>query len=182
MFSKKPASPKEIGSLIGAGTSITGDVTFSGGLRIDGTVHGAVRCVDGEKGGMLVISEHGTVDGEVRAAHLVVAGRIHGPVFASELVELQPKARVEGDVHYRALEMHNGAVVDGMLVHGHSESRTSLKLAIASPKVETVVVKEKDERDAKDREAKERDPRDRDAKDRDGKSKDALADRPARVG
>jgi len=126
---KKPANQKEIGSLIGSGTSIEGDVTFSGGLRIDGMVRGAVRCVDGEQGGMLVISEHGTVDGEVRAAHLVVAGRIHGPVFASELVELQPKARVEGDVHYRALEMHNGAVVDGLLVHSGGEGKSGLKLA-----------------------------------------------------
>jgi cytoskeletal protein CcmA (bactofilin family) len=161
MFSKKPASPKEIGSLIGAGTSITGDVTFSGGLRVDGTVKGAVRCVDGEKGGMLVISEHGTVDGEVRAAHLVVAGRIHGPVFASELVELQPKARVEGDVHYRALEMHNGAVVDGMLIHGPGEARSGLKLAIAAPKDgKEVLDREARDREAKGREAKdkERDP------------------------
>ncbi len=117
MFGKKPAAAKEIGSLIGAGTTVTGDVLFTGGLRIDGVVKGAVRCVDGEKGGMLVVSEHGTVEGEVRTAHLVVAGRIVGPVYASELVELQPKARVTGDVHYRALEMHHGAVVEGTLAH-----------------------------------------------------------------
>lgn len=117
MFGKKPAAPKEIGSLIGAGTTVTGDVLFSGGLRIDGVVKGAVRCTDGEKGGMLVVSEHGAVEGEVCTAHLVVAGRIVGPVYASELVELQPKARVTGDVHYRALEMHHGAVVEGTLAH-----------------------------------------------------------------
>lgn len=134
MFSKKPAAPKEIGSLIGAGTTVTGDVLFSGGLRIDGVVKGAVRCTDGEKGGMLVVSEHGTVEGEVRTAHLVVAGRIVGPVYASELVELQPKARVTGDVHYRALEMHHGAVVEGTLAHRSApelkiEPKLALKLA-----------------------------------------------------
>lgn len=138
MFGKRPITPKEIASLIGAGSIIEGDITFSGGLRIDGTVRGAVRCVDGDKGGMLVISEHGSVEGEVRAAHLVVAGRIAGPVFAKELVELQPKARILGDVHYRALEMHHGAVVEGLLVHQSSaEPRTTnLKLAIAAPKSE----------------------------------------------
>lgn len=131
MFSKKPAAPKEIGSLIGAGTTVTGDVLFTGGLRIDGVVKGAVRCTDGEKGGMLVISEHGTVEGEVRTAHLVVAGRIVGPVYASELVELQPKARVTGDVHYRALEMHHGAVVEGTLAHRSApELKTEPKLAL----------------------------------------------------
>lgn len=114
---KRSTSSKEIGSLIGSGTTLVGDITFSKGLRIDGVVRGAVKCVDGEKSGILVISEHGRVEGEVRAAHLVVAGTIAGPVYASDLVELQPKARITGDVHYRALEMHHGAVIDGQLVH-----------------------------------------------------------------
>lgn len=141
MFGNKtPASSKEIGSLIGVGTTLVGDITFSGGLRIDGTVRGAVRCTEGEKGGMLVVSEHGRIEGEVRAAHLVVAGSIAGPVFASELVELQPKARLAGDLNYRALEMHHGAVVDGRLVHQGDEARSnasSLKLAHSTAKSET---------------------------------------------
>lgn len=116
MFGKK-AIPNEIGSLIGAGTTVQGDVTFSGGLRVDGMVRGAVRCADGDKGGVLVISEHGCIEGEVRASHLVVAGRIQGPVHASELVELQPKAQVHGDLQYRAIEMHHGAIVEGLMVH-----------------------------------------------------------------
>ncbi len=144
MFSKKATAPKEIGSLIGTGTTVIGDLVFSGGLRIDGQVKGAVRCVDGEKGGMLVISETGVVEGEVRAAHLVVAGRIIGPVCASELVELQPKARVTGDLRYRAVEMHHGAIVDGTLMHDAGDGTTTksgppptLKLAVASTKSET---------------------------------------------
>ena len=68
MFGKKPIA-QEIGSLIGSGTTVTGDVSFSGGLRVDGVVRGAVRCSDLEKGGMLVVSEHGTIEGEVRASH-----------------------------------------------------------------------------------------------------------------
>ena len=140
MFNKQATSQKEIASLIGSGTTLVGDIAFSGGLRIDGTVRGAVRCVDGEKAGMLVISELGAVEGEVRAAHLVVAGRINGPVYASELVELQPKARIAGDVHYRALEMHNGAIVDGMLVYapGENTGKAGLKLAAQNPRPEAV--------------------------------------------
>lgn len=143
MFSKKATAPKEIGSLIGSGTTVIGDLVFSGGVRIDGQVKGAVRCVDGEKGGMLVISETGAVEGEVRAAHLVVAGRITGPVYASELVELQPKARVTGDLRYRALEMHHGAIVDGTLMHEAGDGTTTksgppptLKLAVTSTKLD----------------------------------------------
>jgi len=148
MFGKRPVSPKEIASLIGVGSTISGDITFSGGLRVDGTVRGAVRCSDGEKSGMLVISEHGSVEGEVRAAHLVVAGRITGPVYVTELVELQPKARIVGDVHYRALEMHHGAVVEGLLVHEsvqESPRTIGLKLAVAAPKLEPIAIEPKAE-------------------------------------
>jgi len=133
MFGKK-AIPQEIGSLIGTGTTVTGDLNFSGGLRIDGVVRGSVRCTEGEKSGMLVISEHGVIEGEVRAGHIVVAGRIQGPVHAAELIELQPKARVQGDVHYRALEMHHGAIVEGMMVYAQSETRAALKLAAGAPR------------------------------------------------
>jgi cytoskeletal protein CcmA (bactofilin family) len=139
MFGSKRNGQSQIGSLIGAGTTVRGDMTFTGGLRIDGTVLGSVHCADADKGGMLVISETGAVEGEVRAGHLVVAGRITGPVTASELLELQPKARVHGDVRYRALEMHHGAIVEGTLSHegGAIESTSrpaTLKLAAAAPR------------------------------------------------
>ena len=143
MFGKKSNGDKHIASLIGNGSTVVGDLTFSGGLRIDGTVRSSVRCDGGEDAGMLVISEQGVVEGEVRAAHLVVAGRIAGPVYTTELIELQPKARVNGDVQYRALEMHHGAIVEGRLVHesGAQESRGNIKLAIAAsgaaPKTES---------------------------------------------
>lgn len=127
MFSKQ-RSQHEIGSLIGATTTVTGNLEFTGGLRIDGTVKGSVRCVDGERGGMLVVSESGHIEGEVRAGHLVVAGRISGPVTAAHLIELQPKARVLGDVRYRALEMHHGAIVEGMMVHMSADGKTETRI------------------------------------------------------
>jgi len=134
MFGKRANGDKHIASLIGAGSSLAGDLTFAGGLRIDGVVQGSVRCVGGEGAGMLVISEKGGVEGEVRAAHLVVAGRITGNVYTTELIELQPTAKIVGDVRYRALEIHQGAVVEGKLVHesGAQELRSAPKLAVAA--------------------------------------------------
>ncbi len=114
MFGRKTKST--IDSLIGIATKIEGNVHFKGGLRIDGHVKGNVTA-DDEQDGMLVISEHAKVEGEVRVAYLVVNGEITGPVFSSELLELQPKARITGDVNYKALEMHGGAVVSGKLTH-----------------------------------------------------------------
>lgn len=129
MFSRK--AKNTIDSLIGIATRIEGNVLFKGGLRIDGHVKGNVigEPVDGTS--MLVISAQAKIEGEVRAAHLVVNGEIIGSVFSSELLELQPKARITGDVHYKALEMHGGALVTGKLTHAASDEPI-LKLAAAS--------------------------------------------------
>jgi cytoskeletal protein CcmA (bactofilin family) len=112
---KPGAKPQSIDSLIGAGTVIEGNISFSGGLRIDGTVRGNIAST-GDQPGMLVISEHADVAGEIRVNHVVVNGRIEGPVHASESLDLQSKAHVTGDVHYRRLEIQGGAVIQGMMV------------------------------------------------------------------
>ena len=121
MFNEKKSAPpqKRIDCLIGAGTTVRGDLTFVGGLRIDGQVAGNVATVDGQAG-TLVISEHARVDGEIRVSHIVINGTVNGPVAASDYLELQPKARVTGDVSYKTLEMHVGAVVQGRLNHAAS--------------------------------------------------------------
>ncbi|HJV84836.1 MAG TPA: polymer-forming cytoskeletal protein [Noviherbaspirillum sp.] len=119
-----------IDSLIGISTRIEGNVHFQGGLRIDGQVKGNVVAT-GEEPSMLVISEHAKVEGEVRVAHLVVNGEIVGPVHSSELLELQPRARITGDVYYKALEMHGGALVAGKLTHDQV-GEPVLKLALSN--------------------------------------------------
>jgi cytoskeletal protein CcmA (bactofilin family) len=119
-----------IDSLIGISTTIEGNVHFKGGLRIDGHVKGNV-VAESEEDSMLVISEHAKVEGEVRVAHLVVNGEIVGPVHSSLLLELQPRARITGDVHYKALEMHGGALVSGKLAHDQV-GEPVLKLAMSN--------------------------------------------------
>lgn len=117
MFNKKASKPQNrIDSLIGAGTTIEGDLNFAGGMRIDGHVNGNVIAAPG-KPSTLVLSEHARVDGEVHVTHLVVNGTITGPVTASEYLELQSKAKVNGDVHYKTLEIQLGAIVEGRLIH-----------------------------------------------------------------
>ena len=113
---KKGSTQKRIDSLIGAGTLVHGDVTFSGGLRIDGHVEGNVIAANGEPA-TLVVSEQALVDGEIRVSHVVVNGTVNGQVTADDHLELQPKARIVGDVSYRTVEMHVGAVVEGRLSH-----------------------------------------------------------------
>lgn len=115
MFGKKHQT-SSIDSLIGVGSEIEGDIIFSGGLRIDGVVKGNVRG-NGEKPCTLVLSEMARVEGEISVAHVVINGSVVGPVRATEYIELMPKSKVSGDVHYKSIEMHVGAIVQGRLVH-----------------------------------------------------------------
>ena len=128
MFGRK--TKNTIDSLIGNSTTIEGNLYFKGGLRIDGIVRGNV-IADSDETSMLVISEHAKVEGEVRVAYLVINGEITGPVHSSELLELQPKARITGDVYYKALEMHGGAIVSGQLTHDQA-GEAVLKLAMSN--------------------------------------------------
>ena len=131
MFSKKSNKPMgRIDSLIGAGTKVVGDVTFEGGLRVDGEIKGNVISASGDQHSSLVVSEQARIEGEINVSHLVINGTVIGPVFSSELLELQSHARVTGDVQYNTIEIHLGAVVQGRLVHQGATAKTiELKLA-----------------------------------------------------
>lgn len=128
MFGKKKQPP--IKSLIAQGTRIEGNVVFHDGLRVDGEVVGDIRASD-EQSSILVISESASVSGQIHADHVIINGTVKGPVFAFDLLELQPKARIEGDVSYKALEMHQGAMISGQLkpMTGGLEDKPTLKLA-----------------------------------------------------
>lgn len=117
MFAKKNngTAVNQIDSLIGKGTRIEGNVLFSGGLRVDGEIAGRVTAESGLPS-TLVLSEHARIDGEVTVGHLIVNGAINGPVHASEFLEMQPKARIAGDVSYAMIEIQQGAVVEGRLL------------------------------------------------------------------
>ena len=133
MFSNKAAKPQSrIDSLIGATTRIEGNVFFSGGLRVDGAVRGNVAALP-DQAGTLVVSEQARIDGEVSASHIVVNGTIVGPVHAAESLELQAGSRVKGDVHYKSLEIQQGAIVEGRLVHqDDAEQVKGVELKLAS--------------------------------------------------
>ena len=115
MFGKKrPKVIDRIDTLISAGTEISGDLTFSGGMRIDGIVRGNVTAT-GNMDGALVLSQAARVEGEIKVTHAVVNGTILGPLQAKDYVELQSKAKVTGDVSYRTIEVQIGAVAQGRL-------------------------------------------------------------------
>ncbi len=126
-WKKTPA----IRTLIGEGTVVQGEIRFTDGLRIDGEVIGNITA-GGDKRSMLVISEKAKITGRVRAGHVVINGLVNGPVESEDLLELQPKARIVGDVKYEALEMHQGATIDGELHPMKAEDKPALKLAASN--------------------------------------------------
>ena len=127
----KSNKPSPIDSLIGAGTTVIGDVQFIGGLRVDGHVKGNIKAI-GDKPGTLVLSELAKVEGEIDVGHVVINGTVAGPVRAKEYLELLSKARVTGDVSYKTIEIHVGAIVMGRLMH-EGEKKLSDKVIEFKP-------------------------------------------------
>ena len=96
---------------------------------MDGNVTGNIHAQD-DGSSILVISEAARVQGEVRANHIIINGTVIGPVYAASMLELQPKARIEGDIDYAALEMHQGALIAGQLRPiVEAQEKPTLKLA-----------------------------------------------------
>ena len=126
---RKPLA--KIDTLIGAGAFIEGNIRFSGGLRIDGTVKGNVEAAEGAASSTLILSEQARIEGSVAVSYLVTNGTVVGQVSVAECLEMQPRAKIVGDVEYSLIEMHQGAVVEGRLVHGVSKSG-ELKLAVSN--------------------------------------------------
>ncbi len=117
MFGKKKAfSSARIDTLVGQGTEINGDLIFSGGLHVDGKINGNVVAEEGSTA-ILILSEFGRIEGEVKVPNMVLNGEIIGDVYGSIRVELAPKSRVKGSVYYNLIEMTIGAEVNGGLIH-----------------------------------------------------------------
>ena len=115
-FRKANKIDSRIDTLVGAETRIEGDLHFNGGLRVDGDIRGNVIEQNGTPS-TLILSEHGNIEGAVTAAKIVLNGKVIGPVRSSHFIELQTKARIVGDLYYKSLEMHTGAVIEGKLVY-----------------------------------------------------------------
>jgi cytoskeletal protein CcmA (bactofilin family) len=117
MFRRKSQPSIEVSklsSLIAPGVEIVGDVIISDGLRVDGHVEGDVLCKPGTRG-LLVLSEKGSISGAVKVHDAVVNGTIRGDLEVEHFLELQPNARVTGNIVYRQLKMDCGATVEGRL-------------------------------------------------------------------
>ncbi|MDO3721820.1 polymer-forming cytoskeletal protein [Marinobacter sp. chi1] len=120
MLRKKKQKPRRpagnFDTLISAKTTVDGDITFSGGLHVDGQVRGKVVAEEGSEA-VLRISEIGDIAGDIVAPHVIINGKVHGDVYSSTHLELAENAAISGNVYYNLIEMAMGASVNGNLVH-----------------------------------------------------------------
>ena len=139
MFSKKPeqTSPgaparnpvrsvaSSTFSVIGADVAIRGDIEASADLHVDGTVIGDLVCAS------LVQGETSRIEGAITADSARLSGAVKGTITARDLVILR-SARIEGDVHYEALTIEQGAQVDGKFAPDAGKPRAA---AVPQPAV-----------------------------------------------
>ena len=124
MFARKKQPVMD--SVVANGTRIEGNVFFVSGICIQGEVTGDITASSADSS-LLVITETSKVHGTVRAAHVIVNGQVTG-------TELQSKARITGNVHYKSLEMHQGAVIAGEMCPAAEpiEEKPPLQLSASS--------------------------------------------------
>ena len=122
---RQPSGPADT-SLIARGTTIRGDIRFTGTLHLDGQVEGAVLA-DAGSNAILTVSEVGRVVGDIRVPHAVIDGTVVGNIHATDRLELAAQARIQGDISYAVLEMTAGAQVNGKFSHqGGTEAQRQL--------------------------------------------------------
>ncbi len=118
--------------LIGNGIEFNGDLTFSGGLHVDGRVIGSIESKPGESARM-TLSNEGIIDGSVRTCDAEINGTINGDVHATGSVVLHPQSHVNGNVYYERIEIRRGACINGKLIATHEKGQKSSILNKLNP-------------------------------------------------
>ena len=123
-------------TLISSETTITGDISFTGQLDVEGTVVGSIQATSGDA--VLRVVSGGRVAGEIKVPHATVNGKVEGDVHSSERLVLSEQAIVDGDVYYNLIEMSAGAKVNGGLRHSSNvaddlAAKREAKAAEATP-------------------------------------------------
>ncbi|QNP41594.1 bactofilin family protein [Lysobacter solisilvae (ex Woo and Kim 2020)] len=128
---KAAIAPGQVDTLIGPQVVIRGDFHFVGGLYVEGRIIGKVIASNGEAA-QVTIAETGVIEGEVRAPNVVINGQLVGDAYG-EQVEMHPKARVNGNVHYQVIEMIAGSTLTGRLVHAETVAASAPDTANVTP-------------------------------------------------
>ena len=120
MFSRKTVS-EEFNGFLAEGTSVNGDLHFSGTLHLNGNVRGSISTSD-----VLIIGEHAIVDAEIKAGEIQIYGKVTGNIDCAGRVEICETGRVRGDVRTPKLIIKEGATFEGTSLAATAEAGSSL--------------------------------------------------------
>ena len=105
----------KIDTLVGSSTELNGDISYTGGLHVEGVIKGNVSS-NGDDSSLLIVAVTGRIEGEVNVPNVSVNGTVIGDIHASQHVELAKNAKITGCIYYKVIEMEPGAEVNGQLV------------------------------------------------------------------
>jgi cytoskeletal protein CcmA (bactofilin family) len=112
------------GAYLDAGSKISGKLHFETPARIDGQVDGEINAKDS-----LTIGESAVVSAQVRAASVIVAGKVSGDIVALHRIEIRPSAKVMGNITAPTLVINEGALFEGhcaMQPEAHDERKVTV--------------------------------------------------------
>ncbi len=111
-------SPNGSVNIINEGTQITGDITASGDIRIDGELKGNINAK-----GKLVIGPKGSVEGEINCKNIEVSGSLKGKINVSELLTMKSTSLIYGEITAGKLAVEPGALFTGSCTMGESDEK-----------------------------------------------------------
>jgi len=115
---QSPNNHDVVQCLIGRGIEFKGELSFTGGLHIDGRVIGSIKN-QADSTGRITLSREGIVDGNVTTCDAEINGTVNGDIHATGCVVLHPHSHVSGDVYYERIEIRRGACINGKLIATH---------------------------------------------------------------
>ena len=111
---KKKRKFVAITTLIDKDIVISGDTSYTGGIRIDGKIKGNLK-VHGDEGSLLIMGYGSTITGDVEVEKAIINGEINGNVKCHDYLELNTNAIVNGSIEYDIIEIHEGSKINGNL-------------------------------------------------------------------
>ena len=123
---KKKRKFVAITTLIDKDIVISGDTTYTGGIRVDGKIKGNLK-VHGDEGSLLIMGYGSKITGDVEVEKAIINGEINGNVKCHDYLELNTNAIVNGSIEYDIIEVQEGAKITGDLKFIKNNKKTEPK-------------------------------------------------------
>jgi len=107
---------QQIAAFFDQGTNLTGELQFSGVVRIDGNFHGSIN-----GGEALIVGSNAVIHADIRVREIEIHGQVFGNINVGTRAEIHSSGSFRGDMHTPLLVIHPGGILDG---HSHMVAET----------------------------------------------------------